>query len=331
MASAEVSALRQVIAAQHEALIAQKEVNLVKDAARAAEARAAAAEARAAAAELRAATSEAALAVERAARDASARDVARGADALAASSAELARLRRLVWQLEDRLAALVPRMDIIGLCVAAGFTEVGERCAGLCRETWTALPADLSEADAARARGAHPIWPRIIDLKHGEHKETRLSWAARKGKVSRVRELCDWLAGVDVAGECGCTSLYVASERGHLDVVCELLARGAKTEVADAEGRTSLFIASQDGFLDIVRALLARGAKVDAANSAGTTALIQASWKGRVAVVRVLLEAGANKRHLQINRRHASTLAGNHPSAHPTARAEILALLNARR
>ena len=289
------------------------------------------------------------------------------------------------------------RAWIIGLCVAAGFTEVGERCAGLCRETWTALPADLSEADVARARGAHPIWPRIIDLKHGEHKETRLSWAARKGKVSRVRELCDWLAGVDVAGECGCTSLYVASERGHLDVVRELLARGAnieaarnggatslliasenghlavvrellarganieaaeddgvtsllvasqnghldvvrellargaKTEVADAEGRTSLFIASQDGFLDIVRAILARGAKVDAANSAGTTPLIQASWKGRVAVVRVLLEAGANKRHLQINRRHASMLAGNHPSAHPMARAEILALLNARR
>ena len=73
------------------------------------------------------------------------------------------------------MTALTPRMDIIGLCVAAGFTEVGVRCSGLCRETWTTVPAGLSEADAARVRGGHPIWPRIINLKHGWLKRTRLS------------------------------------------------------------------------------------------------------------------------------------------------------------
>ncbi len=91
------------------------------------------------------------------------------------------------------MTALVPRTDIIGLCVAAGYTEVGVRCAGLNRETWTTVPAGLGEADAARGRTGHPIWPRIINLMYGKKKiMRRLLMAARKGKLSRVRELCDW-------------------------------------------------------------------------------------------------------------------------------------------
>ena len=65
------------------------------------------------------------------------------------------------------------------------------RCAGLSRETWTAVPAGLSAADADRVRADHPIWPRIINLRHGMWKETRLGWAARSRKLVRLRELCE--------------------------------------------------------------------------------------------------------------------------------------------
>jgi hypothetical protein len=274
-------------------------------------------QARAAAAEARAAAAEAALS----ARDAAERDAARDAEA--------ARQQRRICQLEDQVTVLTPRVDIIGLCVAAGFTEVGERCAGLCRETWTTVPAGLSEADAARVRGGHPIWPRIINLKHGEHKETRLSWAAREGKLSRVRELCEWRAVVEEADKYGRTPLYDASERGHLAVVRELLARGANIEAADKEGFTSLLIASEYGRLDVVRELLARGANANAAFDTGATPLIMASYCGHVDVVRALLAAGADKHHVDNDGDTASSCAGDAAGVKPKAKAAVLALLAA--
>jgi hypothetical protein len=269
--AAEVAALHtalaakdEALAAKDEALAAQKEINALL---------------------ARAAAAEAALA----AREAAERDAARDADA--------ARLRRRISQLEDEVTALTPRMDIIGLCVAAGFTEVGERCAGLCRETWTTVPAGLSEADAARVRGGHPIWPRIINARHGEYKETRLSWAAREGKLSRVRELCDWRAGVEEADKDGRTPLFDASERGH-----------------DA----------------VVRELLVRGANIEAANCFSFKPLIIASFFGHVDVVRALLAAGADKHHHVLNTNvSAADLAGAADGVEPAAKAAVLALLAA--
>jgi hypothetical protein len=269
--------LRQIIAAQQEALAAKTEALAAKDEELAAQKKASAVQARAAAA-------EAALA----ARDAAARDAARDGDA--------ARLRRRIAQLEDEVTALTPRMDIIGLCVAAGFTEVGVRCAGLCRETWTTVPAGLSEADAARVRSGHSIWPRIINLKHGKWKETRLGRAVHSGKLSRVRELCDWRAGIEEADEGGRTPLYDASVRGHVDIVRELLARGANP---------------------------------DAAMNTGATPLIQASCKGHVEVVRALLAAGANKRSADSGGATAASCAGTAAGVTPEAKAAVLALLAA--
>ena len=52
-------------------------------------------------------------------------------------------------------------------------------------------------------------------------------WAAYKGDLLRVRELCDWHADVEAADKHGFMPLWWASFFGHLDVVRELLVRGA--------------------------------------------------------------------------------------------------------
>jgi ankyrin repeat protein len=169
---------------------------------------------------------------------------------------------------------------------------------GLCRETWTCVPPGLSaaEADRVRVRTGHPIWSRIISMRHGESKETRLSWAARKCKLARVRELCEWRADIEAADKYGFTPLHNASIFRHLDVVRELLARGAV---------------------------------VDVAFNTGATPLILASYFGITEVVRVLLAAGANKRHVDNGGDTADSVAGAADGAPAGSRAAILALLAA--
>ena len=251
--------------------------------------------------------------------------------------------------------------DVIGFVALNGYACEAGACAGLCHETWRCIPAGLSAADADRVRRDHPLWQAIIDLKHGEYCMTRLSWAAYKGKLPRVRELCDWRADQEAADKDGRSPLYRASENGNLDVVRELLARGANIEAATSigvtslivasfknrldvvrellargaiieaaaySGATSLLIASQEGQLDVVCELLARGANVNAATIVGTTPLIMASWNGHVEVVRALLAADADKR-LIISGATATSLAGKQANAPPGSRVAILALLAA--
>ena len=219
--------------------------------------------------------------------------------------------------------------DVIGFVAQNGYAREANACAGLCRETWRCIPAGLSAADADRVRRDHPLWQAIINLRHGKWKETRLSWAAREGKLSRVRELCDWRAGVDEADKDGRTPLWGASSFGYLAVVHELLARGANVEAAMNGGFTSLFVASQNGHLDVMRELLARGANVEAATIGGLTPLIIASFRGHVNVVRALLAAGADKHHVANNGDTATSCAGAAADVEPAAKAAVLALLAA--
>jgi hypothetical protein len=252
--------------------------------------------------------------------------------------------------------------DVIGFVALNGYARETDACAGLCRETWRCIPAGLSAADADCVRRDRPLWQAIIDLKHGERKETRLSVVVFFGRLSRVRELCDWRADIEAADEdgltplckaskmgriavvrellarganieavtnAGWTSLLVASKNGHLDVVRELLARSANIGSATNDGWTSLHAASKEGYLGIVRDLLARGANANAATTLGATPLIQASWFGHIHVVRALLAAGADKRHMQNNGHTATSRAGTYPTALPGSRAAILTLLAA--
>jgi len=219
--------------------------------------------------------------------------------------------------------------DVIGLVAQNGYAREADACAGLTRETWRCIPAGLSATDADRVRRDHPLWQAIIDLRHGEWKETRLSRAASEGKLSRVRELCDWRADVEVTDVYGRTPLIDASYSGHHDVMRELLARGANIEAAMNEGITSLFIASQEGHICVVRELLARGANVNAADNNGDTPLIIASYFGYVDVVRALLSAGADKHHVDNVGDTATSCAGDGDGVKPSAKAAVLALLAA--
>ena len=134
-----------------------------------------------------------------------------------------------------------------------------KRVTGLCRDTWRCVPPGLSAADAARVRAEHPIWRAVIDLPC-RGIMTRLMLAAAEGKLTIVRSLCDWHAGLDVQVECGRTALYYACWYGHADCARELIARGADVNVGTIYGNTPLMYASEFGHIDIVRQLLAAGA-----------------------------------------------------------------------
>jgi hypothetical protein len=184
--------------------------------------------------------------------------------------------------------------DVIGFVALNGYAREANACSGLCRETWRCIPAGLSAADADRVRRDHPLWQAIINLEHGEYKDTRLGWAARCGHLARVRELCDWRADI---------------------------------EATDRYDRTPLVSASRMGHHEVVRELLSHGANVNAVSSYGYTALILSSFFGHVDVVRVLLAAGADKHQVSHNGHTVTSFAGDR--GRPGSRAAILALLAA--
>ena len=216
--------------------------------------------------------------------------------------------------------------DVIGFVALNGYAREADACAGLNRETWRCIPAGLSAADADRVRRDHPLWQAIIDLKHGQRRQTRLALAARHGSLARVRELCDWRADVEAVYIGSWRPLLWASVEGRVDVVRELLARGANVEAATNVGWTSLYAASLYGNLVVVCELLALGADPNTANILGETPLIASSRSGQVEIVHALLAAGADKHRVANNGHTAASLAGTGMFAAPASRAAILAL-----
>jgi hypothetical protein len=216
--------------------------------------------------------------------------------------------------------------DVIGFVALNGYAREADACAGLNRETWRCIPAGLSAADADRVRRDHPLWQAIIDLKHGQQRQTRLVLAARNGSLARVRELCDWLADIEATDCFDLTPIYLASKYGHINIVRELLARGTNINAATGSGRMSLLAASRGGRLDVVSELLAHGADPNTASVLGETPLIASSRRGLVEVVRALLVASADKHRVTNNGDTAASVAG---AFAPHSRAAILALLAA--
>ncbi len=179
---------------------------------------------------------------------------------------------------EPNLATLFLTRDVgfgdepLSLVVAFLAPRDRERLAATCRGTWRYVPAGLSAADADRVRCNHPLWQAIINLKQGALKQTRLSWAARRGHLARVRELCDWRADIEATDLFNSTPLIHASYLGQLDVVRELLSRGANVNAADCNGYTALLESSSCGHVEVVRALLAEGADKHHVSRDGVTA-----------------------------------------------------------
>jgi len=205
--------------------------------------------------------------------------------------------------LEPNHATLLLSRDVgfgdepLSLVVAFLAPRDRERLAATCRGTWRYVPPGLSAADADRVRCNHPLWQAIIDLRHGKYfEETRLQWAAHRGNLALVRELCDW----------------------RMD-----------TEATNCNNHTPLIIASYLGHLAVVRELLSRGANVNAVSGYGWTALLESSSSGHVEVVRALLAVGADKHHVDNAGNTATSLAGHSPYAPPGSRDAILTLLAA--
>jgi len=253
-------------------------------------------------------------------------EMKRAADEASVALTSAKRLREIVYAPEayDSRTKLT---DVLWILAKNGYAQEADECAGLNRETWTYLPPEMSEEDKDRVRKTNMFWQSIINLEHGKWKVTRLARAASEGKLSRVRELCDWSAGIEKADKDGRTPLYYASLNGELDVVLELLNRGANIEAETDYRATSLFIASQQGYLHVVRELLARGANVEAANIRGDTPLMFASFYGRAEIVLALLNAGANKHHVDKDGDTAVSLAGLADGVKRSAKAAVLALL----
>ena len=80
-----------------------------------------------------------------------------------------------------------------------------------------------------------------------------------EGKLTIVRSLCDWHAGLEVRDWGGRTALHFACYYGCADCAHELIARGADVNVGTTNGSTPLMYASWYG--DIVHQLLAAGAQ----------------------------------------------------------------------
>ena len=200
---------------------------------------------------------------------------------------------------EPNLATLLLSRDVgfgdepLSLVVAFLAPRDRERLSSTCRGTWRCIPAGLSAADADRVRRDHPLWKAIINIKHGYTVETRLSWAASRGHLARVRELCDWRADIEATDSTGRTPLTWPSYNGNLDVVRELLSRGANANAVGRYGRTSLLLSSLMGHVEVVGALLAAGADKHLANGAGHTAATIAPFhvSGAHAAILALLAA----------------------------------------
>jgi len=220
-------------------------------------------------------------------------ELKRAADEASVALKTAKKLRTIVYEPEG-YESRTKLTDVLWILAKNGYAKEADDCAGLNRETWMYLPPEMSEEDKDRVRKTNMFWQAIINLKHGKWKMTRLVCLAAAGKLSRVRELCDWRAGVNEADKYGHTPLWLASSNEHIAVMRELLARGANVDAANNEGATSLYIASQHGRLTVVRELLAAGANIEAANNEGETSLFVASYGGDVDVVRELLAAGAN-------------------------------------
>ena len=149
------------------------------------------------------------------------------------------------------------------------------RHGGLCRDTWRCVPAGL-------------IWRAIIDLPHGRYGWTRLMFAAEEGKLTIVRSLYDWHAGLEVRDSFGFTALHWACSNGQADCAHELIARGADVNVGTTNGYTPLMYASWHGHIDIVRQLLAAGADKRRVGNGGHTAHSLAGFGGHDAICALL-------------------------------------------
>ena len=148
-------------------------------------------------------------------------------------------------------------------------------------------------ASISRAfRGDQQIWSIIKNFYIGN---SRLSFAAFKGDLSRVKFLVNIGSDANMFRAISLSPLFVSLKNGYLDVAKVLINSGANVNYVKPKCNTScLMVASQNNNLDIAKLLISRGADVNARISInGTTSLMLASKFGHLELVRTLLDNGA--------------------------------------
>lgn len=107
---------------------------------------------------------------------------------------------------------------------------------------------------------------------------------------------------------------------GDLTRIGQLINQGADVNVQTPEGNTILMWAAQNGHANIVQILLNRGADVNHQNTSGSTALMSAAQRGHAEIVQMLLDRGANP--MITNKKDTTAL-----DLYPAARQDIREML----
>ena len=87
-------------------------------------------------------------------------------------------------------------------------------------------------------------------------------------------------ADVNLQGDQGVSSLFLAVQNGHIVIAEELILHGADVDTQTAEGYTCLYSAAQRGDLEVVQLLLFHSAHVNLHEQNGFSALHVASLNG---------------------------------------------------
>jgi ankyrin repeat protein len=116
---------------------------------------------------------------------------------------------------------------------------------------------------------------------------------------------------IDGRGEHRDTALILASRRGELQIVRELLEAGADIGLCNMDGTNALWAACVADSYAIAELLLQRGVAIDHQNDNGATVLMYAASNGRTQWVEFLIQAGADIRLRSLDDYTALDLAGN--------------------
>ncbi|GMF56758.1 unnamed protein product [Phytophthora fragariaefolia] len=116
-----------------------------------------------------------------------------------------------------------------------------------------------------------------------------LMWAAKTGRVDRIRGLIKSGLDVNTQAEDGRTMLMIAAENGSIEMVRYLVQHGANMTTVDNVGNTVLMVAAEKGHVEVCQYLAELpGGNVNEENAFGYTALIRAAANGHASVVESL-------------------------------------------
>ncbi len=147
----------------------------------------------------------------------------------------------------------------------------------------------------------------LMVLASTEADASKLTKAARKGRLADVQALIARGVDLDEADWRGNAPIYYAAREGHAEIVAALGAAGADVDIENGFGSTPLHLAARNGHVEVIRVLAQLGALL-APKSAdldlldddlgrpghvGGTPLRRAAAKGQLEAVKVLIEVGA--------------------------------------